>query len=179
MCYNEYIPKKGDDGMYLEGQKVVYGIHGVCMVIQIETKIIDRKKIPYYVLEPLDQPGARFYVPIEKPAAVAKISPLMSSQDIQALLSSELPCQAVWVAEENQRKMRFRELIGNGDRKVLAAIVKALYAHKKEQMEKGKKFHLCDENFLRDSEKLLCSEIAAACGISNEEALNQVRTALQ
>lgn len=165
--------------MYQAGQQVVYGIHGVCTVVEIETKIVDRKKIPYYVLAPAAQPDARFYVPTEKPEAVAKISPVMGCEEIRALLSEPVITEDIWVEEENRRKQRFKELIGNGDRRVLVAIVKSLYNHKSVQAEKGKKFHLCDENFLRDGEKLLSSEISVAYGIPIEEALRHVRSCLQ
>ncbi len=165
--------------MYQAGQQVVYGIHGVCTIREIETKIVDRKKIPYYVLEPAAQLGARFYVPTEKPEAVGKISPVMSKDEIQSLFSHCPIPEGIWVEEENQRKQKFRDLIGNGDRSVLVAIVKSLYNHKAVQAEKGKKFHLCDENFLRDGERLLSSEVSVAYGIPIEEALRFVRSCLQ
>ena len=165
--------------MYQAGQQVVYGIHGVCTICQIEIKIVDRKKIPYYVLEPASQPGARFYVPTEKPEAVGKISPVMCKDEIEKLFSDPPDPEGIWVAEENQRKQKFRELIGNGDRSVLMAIIQSLYDHKAVLAEKGKKFHLCDENFLRDGERLLSSEISVAYEISIEEALRYLRSNLQ
>ena len=164
--------------MYQAGQQVVYGIHGVCTVTNIETKIVDRKKIPYYVLEPVDQPGACYYVPTEKPAAVAKMNPLLTVEEWQTLVSEVIAEQTVWINDENQRKLRYRELIGCGDRRAILNVVKALYTHKRQQAELGKKFHLCDENFLRDGERLLCSEMSVIMNISTSEALNRLRTDL-
>lgn len=158
--------------MYQVGQQVVYGIHGVCKILDVEIKTVDRKKISYFVLEPLDQPGARFYIPAENPVALKKISPLMTGEELNALLSSVDKSKAAWVEDENQRKLRFRELIGSGDRKALLEMVCALHIHQAEQVKKGKKFHLCDENFLRDGEKLLCSEIALVMEKSPEEAVS-------
>ena len=165
--------------MYQTGQQVVYGIHGVCRVMDIEMKLIDRKKIPYYVLEPLDQPGARFYVPTEKPAAVAKMSPLLSASELNKLIACREDSEKVWINDENQRKLRYRELISSGDRKALLDMVYALYNHKKQQAELGKKFHLCDENFLRDAEKLLASEISIVLTMTSEQAVKYLREQLQ
>lgn len=165
--------------MYQTGQQVVYGIHGVCQITDIELKLIDRKKIPYYVLEPLDQPGARYYVPTEKPAAVAKMSPLLTASELDALLAEREASGKAWVSDENQRKLRYRELISSGDRNALLAMVCALYSHKKQQAEMGKKFHLCDENFLRDAEKLLASEIAVVLAMTPEQAIRYLREQLQ
>ncbi len=146
--------------MYQVGQKVVYGIHGVCKIIEFEIKVIDRQKVQYYVLEPLEQPGARYYIPTEKPAAVAKLSPLMTRQELDNLLADREIPEGTWIVDENQRKQRYRELIGCSDRKALLCMVRALYRHKQLQAEQGRKFHLCDENFLRDAEKLLNEEFS-------------------
>ena len=158
--------------MYQVGQQVVYGIHGICKITDVETKIVDRKKIPFFVLEPLSQPGARFYVPAENPAALAKLSTLLTQQELESLLASVDKSKKAWVPDENRRKLRFRELLASGDRKAILEMICALHIHKDEQAEKGKKFHLCDENFLHDGEKLLCSEIAFVLNISKQEAEN-------
>lgn len=155
--------------MYQVGQKVVYGIHGVCDILDIEVKSIDRQKIAYFVLEPLEQPGARYYIPKDNPAALSKLSPLLSRQELEALIAECDPDGNSWIADENQRKQRYRELIGSGDRRGLVVMVHTLHMHKKKQAELGRKFHLCDENFLRDAEKLLCSEFSLVLNLSREE----------
>ena len=49
--------------MYNIGEFVVYGVHGVCRILNLEDRTVDRKVLRYYVLEPLDQSGARFFCP--------------------------------------------------------------------------------------------------------------------
>jgi len=161
--------------MYQVGQKVVYGIHGVCCIQEIETKTVDRKKIPYFVLEPLDQPGARYYIPTENPAALKKMNPLLSRSELEMLLTECRSSDGSWIADENQRKLRYRELISSGDRRALVIMVHTLRLYKQQQVEQGKKFHLCDENFLRDAEKLLCSEFSVVLELSREETAGYLR----
>ncbi len=161
--------------MYQVGQKVVYGIHGVCCIQEIETKTVDRKKIPYFVLEPLDQPGARYYIPTENPAALKKMNPLLSRSELELLLTECRSSDGSWIADENQRKLRYRELISSGDRRALVIMVHTLRLYKQQQVEQGKKFHLCDENFLRDAEKLLCSEFSVVLELSREETAGYLR----
>lgn len=161
--------------MYQVGQKVVYGIHGVCCIQEIETKTVDRKKIPYFVLEPLDQPGARYYIPTENPAALKKMNPLLSRGELELLLTECRSSDGSWIADENQRKLRYRELISSGDRRALVIMVHTLRLYKQQQVEQGKKFHLCDENFLRDAEKLLCSEFSVVLELSREETAGYLR----
>lgn len=146
--------------MLSEGQLVVYGIHGVCKIAGIEVKTVDRKKVEYYVVQPITQAGACFFVPSGNPVAVSKLRPILSKQELDLLLADVKDGQDVWVQEENQRKQYYRELISGGDRKSLLSMILALQTHKVAQQEAGRKFHLCDENFLRDALRLLCMEIS-------------------
>ena len=54
--------------MYQLGQKIVYGSHGVCNIVDLEDKKVDGKMICYFVLEPADHPGTRYYLPAANPA---------------------------------------------------------------------------------------------------------------
>ncbi len=165
--------------MYNIGDHVVYGIHGVCRILAQEERTVDRKKVLYYVLEPLEQTGARFYIPAQNQAALAKLRPVLSRQELEALLASDEVRQDTWVADENQRKQRYRELIVAGDRAALICMVGSLYRHKEAQAAAGRKFHLCDENFLRDAEKLLNSEFSLVLNIPTNQVQDYILSALK
>ena len=156
----------------------MYRIHGVCTIVDVETKSVDRKKVEYFVLEPKEQPGARYYVPTHNPAALAKLRPLLSAEDLETLLASESTRRISWIADENLRKQKYRELINSADRAALISMIRALYRHKQEQLEAGRKFHRCDENFLRDAQKLLCSEFSLVLGIPQSEVSGYIEKKL-
>ena len=164
--------------MYQAGDWVVYGIQGVCRVVGTEKQLVNRKRTQYLVLEPLAQPESRFYLPVDNPTAMAKLQPVLSQEQLEQLLSSEQVRRDVWIAEENLRKQHYREMIGSGDREVLMQIVYTLHRHKASQIVAGKKFHQSDENFLRDAEKLLSSEIALTMSLSAEAARDYLRRML-
>jgi len=155
--------------MYRLGDYVVYGIHGICKITNIEENTIDRKKIQYYVLKPIDQSNSQFFVPIHSQAAVAKMHPMLSKEELDLLLRSPEVRQIHWISDENQRKQHYRDLITSGDRTALLRMVHALHQHKKEQTAMGRKFHLCDENFLRDAEHLLAGEFSVVLGIEPKQ----------
>ena len=129
-------------------------------------------------MEPLDQPGARFYVPTQNQAALAKMKPVMSRVELEALLNSDAVQADVWITDEGRRKLYYKELIAGGDRAALLAMVGALHRHKKEQASLGRKFHLCDENFLRDAQKLLNSEFSIVLGIEPSQVGEYLRQKL-
>ena len=151
--------------MYQQGDQVVYGIHGVCIIHEITKQIVNRKHVEYYVLVPMNQPDARFFVPTQNQTAAAKMRPLLTKQQIDDILTLDsIDCDC-GIDDENQRKLYYRELIVSGDRARLMAMIRSLYRHKENQIRQGRKFHLCDENFLRDAEKLLGSEFSFVLGI--------------
>lgn len=151
--------------MYSIGDKVVYGNHGVCLIEAVEDRVVDRKTVSYYVLKPLDHGQTQFFIPVHNQVALAKIRPLLTRQELlQILRSSELHADC-WIAEENRRKLRYKELVGSGDFAAIAQMVHTLQQHKIRTLEVGRKFHLCDENFLRDGKKILDSEISVVLDI--------------
>ena len=151
--------------MFQQGSLVVYGMHGVCKILGMEVRRIDRNSVESYVLEPVKQSGDRYYVPLQNATAVSKMRPLLSTEQLDALLSSLEASQNAWIADENQRKQKYRELITSGDRAALLSMVKALHIHKEAQVAQGRRLHLCDENFLRDAENLLGGEFSLVLGI--------------
>lgn len=165
--------------MFQIGDQVVYGSHGVCSILDLEERIVDRKKIQYFALAPMDQPGTRYYVPSENPAALAKMRPLITRDDLQQLLSSDEIRRNCWVADENQRKQRYRELINGNDRVALLQMIYSLHQHKTEQTAAGRKFHLCDENFLRETEKILNAEFALVLDIRQSEVEDYIIATLE
>ena len=161
--------------MYQTGDKVVYGMHGVCLVADLEEREVDHRRVAYMILEPLGQQGSRYMVPSHNAAAMAKVKPMMNRDTLESLLESEIIREDAWIPDESQRKQCYRELITGGDRQKLVQMVHALYRHRRTQNSAGKKIHICDDNFLRDAEKQLAGEISVVLGMESAEALQYLR----
>ena len=117
--------------MYQVGQKVIYGIHGVCCITAVEVKCSGKEKKEFYCLEPVEQPGAVFFVPTANPAAVSKLRPILTREEFDVLITTQKEREVIWIEDENQRKQRYRELIAQNDRGELISMVSALYRHKR------------------------------------------------
>lgn len=165
--------------MYQVGELLVYGVHGVCRVLDEEQRTVDRKKVTYQVLEPIGQEGAKFLVPTHNAAAMAKLRPMLKKEELESLLESPGIREEVWIADENRRKQLYRELIGSGDRERLLAMIQLILRHKEEQLAAGRKCHLCDDNFLRDAEKLIIGEISVVMEVNSEAAKTFLREKLK
>ena len=76
--------------MHKIGDLVVYGIHGVCRIAELQVQVVNRKKVEYFVLEPLSQAGSKYFVPSQNEIAVSKLRPILSKTEIESLLNSEV-----------------------------------------------------------------------------------------
>ena len=165
--------------MYCNGEYVVYGIHGACRVLGREKQLVNRKRTEFLVIEPLAQNGSRFYLPIENPTAMAKLKPVLTVQELSQLLESQQIRTDCWIPDDGPRKQAYRDLINNADRLSLLQMLASVYRYRKNQETSGRKFHQCDENFIRDAEKLLSSEISLVMDITTEQARDYLRQHLQ
>ena len=165
--------------MFQLGQLVVYGIHGVCRIRQVEERVVDRVKRRYLVLEPVNRGGSQYFVPVDNPAVMQKLSPLLTREELSALLSSEAVHTDAWISDENRRKQSYRDMSSSGSREKLVQTLCGLYCHREKQKSLGKKLHICDDSFLHDAEKILADEIEAVLGCTNAEALEYLRSSLQ
>lgn len=52
------------------------------------------------------------------------------------------------------------------------------YIHKQEQLAAGKKFHQCDENFMKDAERVIRSEVSCILGIPQDQVGEYIRKKL-
>ncbi len=164
--------------MFHIGDHVIYGIHGVCKITDVEERTVDRKHVTYFVLEPLEQTGARYFVPIHNEIALSKLRHVMTKEALVELLHSQQVRKEAWIEDENDRKQRYRELINRSDRVELLKMIRSLHVHKEQQAAAGRKFHLCDENFLRDAERLLNAEFSLVLGIEPGQVSAYVLSAL-
>lgn len=165
--------------MFQIGDQVVYGSHGVCRIVNQEERVIDRKRLTYLVLEPEGQDSSQFLVPSHNEAAMAKLRPMLSKEELEALLVCENVHADGWIADSNQRKNLYRELISSGDREKLMQMVCSIYRHKAAQTALGKKIHQADENFLKDAEKVMVSEFSIVLGLDPMTARTYIREKLK
>ena len=165
--------------MEWETEFVVYGVHGVCRILGTEKQLVNRKRTEFLVLEPMSQTGSRFYLPVLNPTAMGKLKPVLSREELTELLDSESVRKDCWIPEESLRRTTYRELLAGADRLGLLQMVASLYRYRSAQETAGKKLHLSDENFLRDAEKFLCSEISHVMELSSDQARTFLREHLR
>jgi len=148
------------------GDNLVFGMHGVCEITDVQTEKDGTKD---FVLSPVFDKRTRIMVPVECDALAYKMRPVLSKDEVTTLIKHMPETAAEWIQNENARKETYKEILKNGDRLELIAMIRTLYQQQQKQRAKGKRLYRVDEKFLKDASKMLHEEFAFVLGISPQE----------
>ncbi|MCQ2451816.1 MAG: hypothetical protein MJ075_01600 [Oscillospiraceae bacterium] len=160
--------------MYQIGDVVLYSTDGVFRIHELAVKKIGRTKAKYYVLRSVYRESSVIYVPAGEGGLEDRMHPVLSREEVNSLLEDMPGCQWVWVENENERKLRCKEVLSGGDRRAVIGMIRALREHRIRQEAAGKKMHLSDERFLKEAERVLYDEIAHVMEIQPNDVVGMV-----
>ncbi len=158
------------------GETVLYGTDGVCKVAEICKMKVGGKREEYYVLKPIHREGATVFVPLGNEALLSKMRPVLSREEILAILESVSREETVWIEDHAERKIEFQKILLGGDRRELLRMIRSIYLHRQSLQERNKRLRIGDEQMLRDAEKLLNDEFALVLDISQQQVPEFIRT---
>ena len=144
--------------MFQVNDVIIYGVQGVCRIVGTEEKIVSGMKKSYFVLKPVNDKNSTIFAPTDNEIVLKKMRRLLTKDEIYKLIDSMPDENAVWVANENERKELYKNILAKGDHLELIKIIKAIYVHKKEREAEGKRLHMSDERFFKDAEQILYNE---------------------
>ena len=160
--------------MFEKGQYIIYGIRGVCEVMDITT--VDRPGGPkgklYYVLRPYYHQDSKIVTPVDSDKTV--IRPLLTREEALALIDRIQDVKEMEVTEDKQREERYKEALKTCDCRVWVSMIKALYLRRKDRMDQGKKMTDLDERYFKTAEENLYSELALSLGMPREEIVDYI-----
>ena len=146
--------------MYQVNDSVVYGTHGVCEVTavgRLSMSVADRKK-KYYTLRPVYQKDSLVYVPVDHIKLPMRL--VLGKEEAEKLVEEIPSLETIWIVNEKERESQYKEAVRSGDCGELVRIIKPIYLHEKERMDKGKKVAAVDERYFHQAEELLYGELA-------------------
>lgn len=155
--------------MYQCGDYVVKTNNGVCKVediVHLDIPGVDKKK-QYYLLIPLEDKGAKVYVPVDN--TNSDLREVMSEKDAWAFIEKIPEIESTWIPNDKQREQDYKTAMKSGKPEDLVGIIKNMYFRKKVRIEQGKKNTAVDERYFRLAENALYSELAFAIGREKTE----------
>lgn len=157
--------------MYKVNDMVVYGNEGVCKITEITSRVFANKTKEYYVLKPVYNENTVLYIPVQSEELASKMKKILSVDEIYEIIHMDPKENGDWIDNDNQRKEKYKEVLRNGDRKEIMKMIRLLYLHQQELKEAGKKFHMADDKFFKDAEKILYDEFAYVLDIKQEDVI--------
>lgn len=157
--------------MFQVNDVIIYGTQGVCKITGTEEKTVSGKKKTYFILKPVSNQGATIFAPTDNEVVLRKMRRLLTRDEIHKLIDSMRSENAVWVANESERKELYKSTLAKGDRMELIKMIKAIYTHKKEREAEGKRLHLSDERFFKDAEQILYNEFQYVLDLGGRDDL--------
>ena len=148
--------------MFEIGGYVSYRADGVCKIADIRKESFGVLAEPtlYYVLHPIHDEKSIFFVPVDNPVLVAKMRPLLSKEDIVALIKrvSERPLE--WIPETKPRANHFKAILSEGEREELVYLVRLLRVHTEAMQAQGKRVYSTDDAAAKRAAQLLFAEFS-------------------
>lgn len=165
--------------MFEKGQYIIYGIRGVCEVMDITT--VDRPGGSpgqlYYVLRPCYQKGSKIVAPVDSEKTITRS--LMSKEEAQDFIDRIEEVPELEMPAEKQREARYKEALKSCDCQVWAGMIKALYLRRQQRQAVGKRLTDLDERYFRSAEENLYSELSLALGVPREEMVDYIKGRLR
>lgn len=155
--------------MFLKGDSVVYGTHGVCNIVEVSSMPMGSVEKEYYVLSPVSDLKSTIYVPLDSELLVSQMRTVLTSDEINELISRLGSEFYEWIPADSERKSFCQSIMKSGDRLKLINMIRMLYTKREELREQKKHFHVSDERFLKDACKLIHDEFAYVLGISVDD----------
>ena len=158
--------------MHSIGEFVVRPNAGICKIEAIEMMEIGGGKKEYYVLFPVKDGRARFYVPTD--ADETRIRSVMTKEEAEALIAQLEKIEALVVVNEKQREQQYKEAIMKNDPRALVTVIKNIYARGQKRVAQGKKVTSTDEKYYKQVEKALYSELAFSLEVDQEKIQKKI-----
>ncbi len=151
------------------GQVVLYGNQGVFEVTGTETQTFSGISTDYYVLRGVIETKRTVYVPSANEQLTAKMKPVLTADEVNALLDSLPNHENLWIENENQRREVYKEILSSGNRSKMLSLAMTLFDHKNKCQANGKKMHQSDERAFKEAEKLINGEFGYVLGVEQDE----------
>lgn len=155
--------------MFKIGEYIVHGRNGVCKVediTHIEMSGADKNKL-YYVLLPVKSEGSKIFFPVDSDRIVMRS--IVTKDEAENIVNNINEIEPMWIDNEKQRELKYKEAISSCDCTKLIGIIKTLYGRNRERMEQGKRATYVDERYLKEATENLHDEFSIALGIEKDE----------
>ncbi len=151
---------------YQIGDCVIYGINGVCEIVEIGPLDFGGPDKIYYSLKPISDNRSTIFVPVEKEDDIPR--KVLSKEEVEDVIVRSRKAQA---ASYVPARDKCDPILKSGDNVEVSRMIKLLHNMRRENRKNHKGLNITEERILKDAEKVFYSEIASAFRMSMEEVV--------
>ena len=155
--------------MFQEGDYIVYGSSGVCVVEQVGNPDIPGMNSDrlYYTLRPLYDKKSTIFTPVDNKKVVMR--PVMTKDEALALIDEMDKIGYLVVNDEKQREAEYKNCFLKCDCRELVKMIHTIHLRREERLAQGKKVTAKDDKYFHMAENNLFGELAVSLGIDREK----------
>ena len=157
--------------MFEKGEKVLYGVNGICEITDISTVDIpgiDKDKM-FYILKQ-KKGTATIYVSAD--GDLSKMRKLMTKDEALNLIKSIADVEPLVLKNEKKPEAEFKDAMQKNDCIEMLKLIKCIYYRKKQRLDEGKKVMAADEKYMKLAEDVLYQEIGEVLEIPKEQVFD-------
>jgi len=158
--------------MHSIGDFVIKPNTGICRISSIEKMDLGGGEKMFYVLLPVRDARAKFFVPTD--AERARVRAVMTREEAQEFIEAISDIDELEIINEKAREQQYKAAILSNEPKALVEIIKNLYARKQRRVAQGKKVTATDEKYLRQAVNTLLAELAFSLDVSQKDVQSMV-----
>ena len=147
--------------MFEIGEKVVYGVLGVCEITDIATPPIKGIEGSYCFLQPVYDSKGIIYSPVDSNTTLA-MRDIVSEKEAEHLMNKAKNCKTDEKLNDRIPASQYDDIVKSQDLEKLMHMVRFLYNIKNERAKDLRKLKSIDSRMLTMSRKLLYGELAVA-----------------
>lgn len=155
--------------LFKVGTCVVYENRGICRIEAIAELNLSGAQSgkKYYELKPIYENVSKIYSKVDNDKVLMR--PVMTKEEAEKLLDEIPDIPEIWIGDEKQREMQYREAMSSGDARQWVSIIKTLFLRKQSRLQQGKKTTNTDDRYFKRAESSLYGELALALGMNPDE----------
>lgn len=148
--------------MFEVGDRVFYGVVGVCEVEDIAAPPIKGIDGKYYYLQPVYDDKGIIYSPVD--SKKVSMRTIITKEEAQTFLERARNCKSDELLNQKITPNQYDEMVKFQDTEKLMHLVRFLYDIKNERAKELRKMKSADSRMLVTARKLLYGELAVALG---------------
>jgi CarD family transcriptional regulator len=163
--------------MYQIGDIVVYENGGVCKVEDIGTPDFLKSEERYYTLQPVFDDAGTLYVKVENDRHILR--PLISKEETDGIFAEVKEIEPLYNSNDKLRDREFKEALRSCECRQWFAMLKGILAEQIKREKIGKKLNMSDDRNKQKVFRLLTAEVAMVYSISQDEAKEMIKGAIE